>query len=272
MNSLYVSDLDGTLLTSGETLSPFTVDTINGLTSRGMLFSYATARSLVTAKRVTRGLNARFPLIVYNGAFIVDNVTEEILLAHYFEDDIAEVFEKLFENEIYPIVYAYINGVERFSFVPEKCTPGMRKFIQSRKGDRRTNRVNEPVELTKGNPFYITCIDTPEKLGPLYEGYKDKYHAVYQRDIYTGEQWLELMPKQASKSNAIKELKEMLGCDKLVTFGDGKNDIDMFEISDEAYAVENADWELKAIATGIIESNNNDGVAKWLRENVCPTV
>ncbi|MDE6713661.1 MAG: HAD family hydrolase, partial [Lachnospiraceae bacterium] len=34
------------------------------------------------------------------------------------------------------------------------------------------------------------------------------------------------------------------------------------------YAVANADEELKAMATGIIESNNNDGVAKWLRENV----
>ncbi len=47
-----------------------------------------------------------------------------------------------------------------------------------------------------------------------------------------------------------------------------KNDIDMFEMSDERYAVENADDGLKAIATKIIESNNNDGVAKWLKENV----
>ncbi len=96
MNSLYVSDLDGTLLRSDETLSKFTVDTINELTSDGMLFSYATARSLVTAKKVTKGLNTHFPLIVYNVAFIMDNITEEILLAHYFGDDIAEVFEELY--------------------------------------------------------------------------------------------------------------------------------------------------------------------------------
>ena len=35
-----------------------------------------------------------------------------------------------------------------------------------------------------------------------------------------------------------------------------------------SYAVKNADDELKAIATKMIESNNNDGVAKWLTENV----
>ena len=60
--------------------------------------------------------------------------------------------------------------------------------------------------------------------------------------------------------------KTKLECDRLVVFGDGKNDIDMFEIADEAYAVENAVSELKVVATGIIESNENDGVAKYLHK------
>lgn len=38
----------------------------------------------------------------------------------------------------------------------------------------------------------------------------------------------------------------------------------MFHMADEAYATKNAIVELKEIATGIIESNNADGVAKWL--------
>ena len=42
--TLYVSDLDGTLLRRDQTVSPFTAETINTLTARGMLFSYATAR------------------------------------------------------------------------------------------------------------------------------------------------------------------------------------------------------------------------------------
>ena len=54
MKTLFVSDLDGTLLRSDETLSQFTIDTINELAKRGILFSYATARSLVTAKKVKR--------------------------------------------------------------------------------------------------------------------------------------------------------------------------------------------------------------------------
>lgn len=72
------------------------------------------------------------------------------------------------------------------------------------------------------------------------------------------------MPKAASKARAALQLKEYLQCDRLVVFGDQKNDIDMFKVADECYAVENAVDELKALATDIIEANDADGVAKWL--------
>ena len=52
-----------------------------------------------------------------------------------------------------------------------------------------------------------------------------------------------------------------------MVFGDGINDLEMFEVADECYAMSNAEPELKAAATKIIESNDNDGVARWLAEN-----
>lgn len=267
MRKLYVSDLDGTLLRSSEKISEYTNSVINSLVDKGMLFSYATARSLITAKKVTKGIEAKIPLIVYNGVFVIDNITEEVLIANYFDKDVWLVLDDLFSNEIYPIVYAHIAGKEKFSFVPELCTNGMKMFLNSRKGDIRTNEVTSPIDLKEGNIFYITCIDKPEKLETLYEKYKERYHCVYQTDIYTKEQWLEIMPLEASKSNAIKQLQEMLCCEKLIVFGDGKNDIDMFQIADESYAVSNANEDLKKYATDIILSNDEDGVAKWLQEN-----
>ena len=239
MKTLYVSDLDGTLLRNNERTSNFTNHVINDLTKQGMIFSYATARSLITAKRATDGIVCKIPLIVYNGAFVVDNVTEDILIANYFDTSIYEVLDDLFENKVYPIVYAYIDGKEKFSFVPELCTEGMRKFLASRKGDIRTNTVKAVTDLKAGNLFYITCIDKQYKLKPLYEKYRDKFHCVYQTEMYTNEQWLEIMPLNASKANAIRQLKALLGCEKVVAFGDGKNDVDMFELADESYAVEN---------------------------------
>ena len=121
--------------------------------------------------------------------------------------------------------------------------------------------------MVNGNCFYITCIDEPELLAPFYLKYKDIFHCVYEQDLYTKEQWLEIMPKAVSKSNAILQLKDWLKCDRLVVFGDGKNDIDMFSVADECYAVENAVSELKEKATAIIGGNDSDSVAKWLECN-----
>jgi len=268
MGILYVSDLDGTLLRSDETTSDYTNSVINSLVEKGMIFSYATARSLITAKKVTKGIEAKIPLIVYNGTFVIDNVSGKILIANYFEKAIVNVLDDLFCSGIYPIVYAYVDGKEKFSFIPALCSKGSKDFLQTRKGDIRTNVVDSPEELKRGDIFYITCIDAPEKLEPLYEKYKDRYHCVYHTDIYTKEQWLEIMPPEASKSKAVKQLQAMLGCEKVIVFGDGKNDIDMFQVADECYAMANAHDALKQCATGILLSNDEDGVAKWLMEHV----
>lgn len=272
MKTLYISDLDGTLLRSNETISDFTNVTINELVARGMLFSYATARSYVTSKKVTKGIEAKIPLIVYNGAFVIDNATEEILLSNFFGDDIKSLLDDLLEYNIYPIVYSFLDGVEKFSYVYDKCNKGSRDFISTRKGDRRDNPVNSVSELYCGDIFYITCIGDEKILSSFYEKYRNQYHCIFQRDIYSDEQWLEFMPQTASKANAIKQLKDYLHCDRVVVFGDGKNDIDVFSVADECYAVENAVEDLKSIATAVISQNNDDGVAKWLLENYNPTL
>ncbi len=268
MKTLYISDLDGTLLTSDQRTSDFTNKTINELTNKGMLFSYATARSFNTSKIVTTGLKVKMPIIVYNGTLIKDGTTGDVLIKNTFNKQQAEeLLYDLIQNGIYPIVYSFTDGTEHFSYIREKVSKAESEFLFTRKGDPRDRPVESLAELISGEVFYFTCIDDQRNLEPIYNKYKDIHKCFCQRDIYTGEQWLEIIPEAASKANAVKQLKKLTGCDKTVVFGDGINDIDMFLTADESYAVVNADPAVKHFATGIIASNNDDGVAKFLLEH-----
>ena len=76
------------------------------------------------------------------------------------------------------------------------------------------------------------------------------------------------MPKDTSKGTAARELKHMLGAEKLVVFGDAVNDTELFLAADERYAVQNAEESLKKLATRVIGFCEEDAVAKFIEENV----
>lgn len=264
---LYISDLDGTLLRSNAKTSAYTNQVINELTDKGMIFSYATARSYITATKCTEGLHAKIPIITYNGAVILQNGTYEIIRKNTFEEQEKQrVLARLLERGIYPIVYSYIEGQEKFSYLEAKSNRLVLEFVETR-NDRRRTVVEKEQELARGDVLYFACIDTYDTLEPVYQEMKEKYRCFFQRDFYSGEQWLEIVPKCVSKANAILQLKELLDLDYVIAFGDAVNDMEMFRLADEAYAVENAVEELKALATGVIGNNDSDGVARWLAEH-----
>ncbi|MBR7008237.1 MAG: HAD family hydrolase [Ruminococcus sp.] len=268
MKTLYISDLDGTLLNSEQRTSEFTNKAINELTDKGMMFTYATARSYSTASKVTKGLFIELPVIVYNGTFIVNGTNGQILQSHSFSRNQAvTILSELIEGGIFPIVYSIIEGKECFSYLPRLMSREQNSFIKTRRGDRRERKVDDIQALFDGEIFYFTCIDKAVRLGSYYDKYKSSQHCIYQSDIYTGEQWLEIMPEGATKGKAVKELAEMTGCDEIVAFGDSINDYEMMDTADKAYSPENADMRIKHICDGIIGSNNDDGVAKFLLEH-----
>ena len=268
MKTLYLSDFDGTLLRSDQRISAYTAETINRLADEGMIFSYATARSMITAKKATEGLKARIPMILYNGVFIMENETNRILLSNLFEKDAAcALIEDLLKEGVCPIVYSMRAGRERFSYLEGGINEPTRAFVESRGNDPRKTPVNDAGALTIGDVYYVTCIGGQERLELMYEKYRGIHRCIFHEDVYSHEPWLEMMPEGVCKAESARRLKEYLGCDRIIAFGDAKNDIDLFELADECYAVENAVEELKNIATGVIGGNDEDGVAKWLSKN-----
>lgn len=266
--TLYITDLDGTLLHHDERISAWSCKTLNQLIDSGMLFSYATARSIFTASIVTQGLFPKLPVIVNNGSFIMDSSTKKRIVVNQFTDSQAqEIYATLRKHQIVPLVDAIINDHEKFSYDEKAINPALAEFVAARKNDARNNPLNDTSIILNGTIFYFTCIGEEEKLRAAYESLRKTYNCIFQFDIYSHEPWLEIMPHTSSKAHAILQLKKRCRCDKVVVFGDGANDIPMFQVADECYAMENAIDALKETATAVIDSNENDGVAKWLLQN-----
>jgi len=273
MKTLYLTDLDGTLLRSDERLSKYALDTINRFIESDGCFSYATGRSIATASKVTVGLNlaADIPVICHNGAFIIGNKSNKIMQSNFFaQDETVAIKRVLIEHDISPIIYAHISDEEKFTFINCPISDGMRFFLDSRKGDPRCRIVTSIDDLYMGDVFSVICISNDKELAPVHEIFKQdkRFQCIYHKEMYSNAWWCEILPQNATKANAALQLKKMLNCDKLVVFGDGLNDLSLFSVADECYAMSNAVPELKEIATAIIETNNNDGVAKWIEKNM----
>lgn len=270
MKRLYISDLDGTLLNSQGIISNYSINTINHLIDKGMIFTYATARSLVSASPVIQGLKNNLPIIIYNGTFIVDGQTGKIIHKNVFNQEQVSFIKQIMENsKIDPMVYALIDNQERVTIINKDLHEGVKHYLSKRQDDYRINLINDQSNLYHGDVYYFTVIGDYDNLKPLYEVLKDQpdYNITFQQEIYRQEYWLEIMPKSASKASAILKLKEILDCDEIISFGDAINDLPMFKISHQCYAMANAVERLKQEATAVIESNDNDGVARWLSEH-----
>lgn len=268
MKTLYISDLDGTLLDATEKTSEYTNSVIKKLHDNDIVFSFATARSYTTAKKVTQGLSMKFPAVVHNGTFIVDTFGTIIYKNTFSKEDSIFIIDTLLNCGLNPIVYSLINEKEQFSFIRSKLNDETLAFLSTREDDPRKREVYSTDSLYDGEIYYFTLIGDEDKTQPLYEKLKDRFQCYFQRDFYSGDYWLEILPKGATKANSVKQLAKMLDCDKIVAFGDGINDVEMFSIADECYAVENAVDALKEKATDIIEKHTDDGVAKWLAQNL----
>ena len=266
--TLYVTDIDGTLLRSDCTLSEFTSKTIDELITSGMKFACASGRSYYAADMLLSDIRASFPLIVHNGTFIFEKGSKREIFSNGFSPDEAKRIVYTFVGYgVYPLVFADVDGKDLGSYLPEYESEGMRIYHESHPDDPRNAPVDDVAMLLRGNVYHIACFDEKKKLETVYNALKDEFGCILYKDLYSDWPLLEVHPKESSKANAIKRLCKILGCDRVVSFGDGKNDISMFEMSDECYAVANAENDVKAIATNIIESNDCDGVAKWLLEN-----
>ncbi|MDE5868012.1 MAG: Cof-type HAD-IIB family hydrolase [Anaeroplasmataceae bacterium] len=76
----------------------------------------------------------------------------------------------------------------------------------------------------------------------------------------------DIVSKGISKATAIKALKKLYPDAKIIAFGDNYNDLEMFEVADEAYAMASAPKALKVLATGVTKAPLEDGILYAIKE------
>ena len=267
--TLYVTDLDGTLMRGDKSVSERSISIINKLIEEGMNFTVASARSVSSLQHIVKPLDISIPLVVRNGTALAAPGTLEIMeKAVFTKEEVSSIREILTDLPVYGFTSIWHGGEMEKVFYAGEHSLGIKKYLEEHEGEKGIKIVSDIDELWAGDVGYITMIDDRDVLRPVYEKVKDSsgWEAVFQQDSYDEEYWLEICPENSTKAKAIVRLKEKLGLDKIVVFGDSVNDIPMFQVADEAYAVENALPELKKYATAVIGSNEEDGVAEYLQQ------
>lgn len=266
MKALYVSDLDGTLFDSSGHLSEFTVDTLNSLIADGLNFTVATARSISSAGKLLDKLKLKIPAVMMNGVFLTDVSKKEQVYVNRFDQALAKsVIDVFIKNGRPPIVFSF-NGEYIEAEFTELKNDYERRFVAKRQElYRRFDRVDRYT--LNGNVVYINGIDDKETMQKIADELEkvDGVKFAHYLDTYSGDKYfVEVFIEAAGKWNSIEQLKSEYGFDRVVVFGDNANDVEMMLNADEAIAVGNALPPALEVADAVIDTNDNDGVAKYL--------
>lgn len=306
MKTLYVSDLDGTLLNSECRIPAEAVEALNRAISSGALFTVATARTPATLAGIMKNVNLRLPAIVMTGATIWDRNTNSYSDTHHFPPSTARrVLDIYLRHRIPTFLYALsdnminiyhlgpMSAYER-DFVIMRLKSPFKRFHLSPLQKEDLFRVEIPGEesspkniLLNDRIWIESAATIPEvisdavlffgmqpkgkpALDDLYEDLKripDINPIIYVDTVYPDNVMIEAFPEKATKANAIKKMAADLGADRIVVFGDNRNDLPMMQIADMSVAVDNAIPEVKEKAYVVIGNCNSGAVADFILDD-----
>ncbi|GAB5082188.1 Cof-type HAD-IIB family hydrolase [Hominimerdicola sp. 21CYCFAH17_S] len=267
--TLYISDLDGTLLNDSAELSEKSRQLLNCATENGTMFTAATARTLASARVILKGLTLKIPIILMNGVLIYDfNAEEYIFKAVLGTDTVkkiisalrecaADAFMYTIEKNSMHTYYERLSGQVMLDFYNERRVKYYKSFTQT----------EDFLSLDGKNIIYFTVIAPYERLAPLYKRVSeiDDIEISFYSDHYSKEIWyIEIFSAEASKRKAVQYLRKLIMPERIVCFGDNLNDLPMFEEADKSIAVKNAVSQVRARADEIIGANTENSVAQYI--------
>ena len=276
VKTLYVSDLDGTLLDDNSRLSAGTVVTLNRVIGElGGLFTIATARTPATVVPLMQEVNATLPFIVIGGSAMWNPVTGSYENTRGIDDTtvnaVADVF---YRHKSHPFIYrrhgdsmlhAHHYGpmsAQEERFVMARQHLPLKRFFLDDSGYRHSD--DEALLIFAMNKYAVLKDIADDLKATVATCSVMLYHDIFDES----EGYLEIFTAGTSKAGAIRQLARQVGAGRVVVFGDNRNDIAMMRAADHSVAVGNAFAEVRDAASQVIGPNTADSVARWIEKNL----
>ncbi len=268
MDELLVFDLDGTLLNSREKLSDVTRHALSELDRLGVNWTIATGRMPHGGREALPGIHFKHPQVYKNGVLMWD-LNEDKVISKMPMDrvEVIEVCKRLRKRGINPWLNTIDHEDNIGAVITGISTPREQEWADflNHEGIVVQERSDySDIEVHILNIFAATdnaaVMDMAEELADVTGVAVFAGHDMYNPGNY----WMDIHHAGGTKGDAAKLIQQQLGAKKMICFGDSDNDISMFKLADECYAMGQGLDELKAIATATIGTNNEHGVAQFL--------
>ncbi|MCR8644425.1 HAD-IIB family hydrolase [Paenibacillus sp. N1-5-1-14] len=273
---VFITDLDGTLLRSDQTLSNHTVDTLTCLLEQDTIVTFATARGSISAQNVVGRVPWKYPVILYNGALLMDWTNDRVIDGYWLDQRVTnEVIAVGRQYGITPLLFT-LDANDRERVWHERLVRrGVTEFVRSRKDDPRFVEVAKLQCPDDERTLAVTYIGLKDELEPILADVNAKLghlvHAHMLKDYYIEDHYfLEFSHLNGNKKDGLKLWAQHMGIElaDTVIFGDHLNDLGLFEVGGTKIAVANAHESIIQMADQVILSNNEDGVANYVRDRI----
>lgn len=270
--SLYVSDIDGTLLQSDGTLSAETKRVVRQFIDNGGAFTLCTGRPTGLVLAIAAELGIRLPVLTYNGAMAYSIEAQRYIHHSVVPQETAQLLVDRIKAVGIDFLIYVLDAAGQTVLVhnrPEHSV--MARFVSDHVSyEHLVERYDADLTLQSGDQLVqIVAINGQSVLSELQADLLQhlpvKVFLVECHDD-PGQWFLEATSMRSTKGKGVNWLRDHVGAERVICFGDLLNDIPMFEVADTAVAMDNAAEPLKALAHEVTSCNDTHGVAKFLSE------
>ncbi|MBQ7630437.1 MAG: HAD family phosphatase [Selenomonadaceae bacterium] len=260
MIKIIFCDMDGTLLTSNNTLPEGFDEIIAELKKRGVIFAPASGRQYFSLLKTFPQYKDEFIFLADNGTLVMRHGKEFFSLP--MKKEIA--LEMLHEaGKIENILRVYC-GIKNAYIQDFQDTPAYRVELNKYYTHSGTVKTWEEIDDI---PIKVAFFDGSHNANEKIYKKLEKFNGEVQV-LLSSDEWVDVMMPNVGKGFSVRKIQQMLDIkpEECAAFGDYLNDYDMLKSVGYSFAMANAHPDLKKIAKFKTASNDEGGVIVGIKK------